>query len=34
MPVGNRFDYLPAQPLAELHHSFLMAGGTKMTTLA
>ena len=34
MPVVNLLEDIHAEPLAELHDAFLVAGGTKMTALA
>ena len=34
MPVGHLFQDLAAEPLAEFHNPFLMAGGAEMSALA
>ena len=32
--MGNGFEYIRTQPLAEFHHPLLMTGGAKMPPLA
>jgi len=34
MPVRNRLDHFPAEPLPKLKHPLMMAGGAKMAALA
>ena len=34
MPVGNLFENIQAEPLAELHHALLVAGWAEMTAFA